>query len=186
MPARVKSLTSTSYVILGVLAKGPRSGYDIKTLADRSVRFFWNLSYSQIYPELKNLTDLGLVEPESADRGDRHRTLYRITPSGVEALHEWLVDAASAPLELRDEMLLKLFFADAMSPQERLEHVRAMRRREQEIVRTLRQIEPLASSPQSPPCRLHVLQAGIGLHRYYDEFLAGLEKELAAEVGDHA
>ncbi len=46
-------LSKTSYVILGMLRKGPKSGYEIKAKADISTRFFWAISYGQIYPELK-------------------------------------------------------------------------------------------------------------------------------------
>ena len=50
-------------VILGLLSIGPRSGYDIKAVVDRSTRFFWAASYGQIYPELRRL------EQRRADRG---------------------------------------------------------------------------------------------------------------------
>ena len=181
-----QTLSSTSYVILGMLAGGPRSGYDIKTLADHSVRFFWNLSYSQIYPELKRLSELGLAEPEPAARGERRRTVYRITASGREALHDWLVQEGPSTVEMRDEMLLKLFFSDAMSPGEQLAHVRAMRRREEEMVRTLRQIEPTARAEGAPACRLFVLLGGIGLHQNYADFLAQADVELTKEVHQSA
>ncbi len=76
-------LTSTSYVILGFLAGGVGSGYDIKALADKSVRFFWNLSYGQIYPELKRLADAGLAKATSDPNGSRKRTTYQLTPPGA-------------------------------------------------------------------------------------------------------
>ena len=41
---------------------GPKSGYEIKGLVDRSTRFFWAASYGQIYPELRRLSDAGLIE----------------------------------------------------------------------------------------------------------------------------
>ncbi|HEY1421381.1 MAG TPA: PadR family transcriptional regulator, partial [Candidatus Dormibacteraeota bacterium] len=59
-------LTPTSYVLLGMLANGPQSGYDIKQLADISTRHFWAISYGQIYPELKRLVKAGLVKAEDA------------------------------------------------------------------------------------------------------------------------
>ncbi|MBA2475636.1 MAG: PadR family transcriptional regulator, partial [Actinobacteria bacterium] len=33
--------TAVSYVILGALRGGPKSGYDIKQLVDNATRFFW-------------------------------------------------------------------------------------------------------------------------------------------------
>ena len=64
----------TAYVILGMLAWGPLSGYDIKAVVDRSVRFFWAASYGQIYPELKRLSEAGLIEGEAEPaRPQAHR-----------------------------------------------------------------------------------------------------------------
>ena len=65
--------TAVTPVVLGLLSLGPRSGYDIKTVVDRSTRFFWAASYGQIYPELRRLEDEGLIEGEDASNGARGR-----------------------------------------------------------------------------------------------------------------
>ena len=78
-------------VVLGLLSLGPRSGYDIKTVVDRSTRFFWAASYGQIYPELRRLEEDGLIEGENAPRGGRGRRVYKLTKAGREALTEWLL-----------------------------------------------------------------------------------------------
>ena len=65
-------LSKTSYVILGMLRLGKRTGYDIKALVDVSTRFFWAASYGQIYPELKRLEEAGLVRGER-EAGDARR-----------------------------------------------------------------------------------------------------------------
>src|SRR5512133_4027220 len=105
--------TAVTPVILGFLSLGPRSGYDIKTVVDRSTRFFWAASYGQIYPELRRLEEEGLVEGEDRPNGGRSRRVYRLTPAGREALHGWLL-GSTVTIELRDESLLRLFFADAL------------------------------------------------------------------------
>src|SRR5215211_2439172 len=56
--------SKTAYVILGMLALGKRTGYEIKALVDVSTRFFWAASYGQIYPELKRLEEAGLIRGE--------------------------------------------------------------------------------------------------------------------------
>src|SRR2546427_4676030 len=111
-------LSNTSYVILGLLFQKPGSGYDVKQIADHSTRHFWAISFGQIYPELKRLTEAGLVEVEESPTGSRQRNLYRITAAGLEALSIWVADATRSPFELRDEMLLKLFFSDVVTPEE--------------------------------------------------------------------
>ena len=41
-----------TWAVLGLVARGPRTGYDIKRHLDRTIRHFWAASYGQIYPEL--------------------------------------------------------------------------------------------------------------------------------------
>src|SRR3977135_1526747 len=99
-------LTTTPLLVLGRVARGPMSGYDIKQVADGSTRHFWQISYGQIYPELKSLEKAGMVQAAEAARGSRQRTLHQLTDTGGEALREWVADASVKPVELRDEMLL--------------------------------------------------------------------------------
>ena len=54
-------LTPTGRVILGMIALGRQTGYDIKQLVDKSTRHFWSASYGQIYPELRRLEEQGLI-----------------------------------------------------------------------------------------------------------------------------
>ena len=119
-------LSKTSYVILGMLKLGRRTGYEIKSLVDVSTRFFWAASYGQIYPELKRLAAAGLVEGADAPRGERKRTVYAITPAGKAALVEWLRRPPET-VEMREEGLLKLFFSGVLPPGEAAATLGAMR-----------------------------------------------------------
>jgi DNA-binding PadR family transcriptional regulator len=103
--------TAVTPVVLGLLASRPRSGYDIKAIVDRSTRFFWAASYGQIYPELRRLESEGLIEGEDVPNGARERRVYKLTEAGRQELHDWLV-STTFTVELRDESLLRLFFAD--------------------------------------------------------------------------
>ena len=105
-------LSATAYVVLGMLRHEPRTGYEIKAAVDRSTRFFWAASYGQIYPELRRLEAAGLIEGTAEPRGGRRRTVYALTDAGREELRSWLERGAEV-LEMRDEGLLKLFFAAA-------------------------------------------------------------------------
>ena len=108
-------LSATGKVVLGMLAARPRSGYEIKQLVDNSARFFWAASYGQIYPELKRLQDAGLIAGADASRGARQRTVYKLTAKGKRAAREWIAREPEV-FELRDEGLLKLFFAGSIEP----------------------------------------------------------------------
>src|SRR5213592_3677521 len=111
--------TAVTPVLLGMLSLGPRSGYDIKAIVDRSTRFFWTASYGQIYPELKRLEQEGLIRGEDASTNGRARRAYDLTRKGERALDDWLRSDRPLLLETRDEGLLKLFFSDALAPEEK-------------------------------------------------------------------
>jgi DNA-binding PadR family transcriptional regulator len=175
-------LGPTAYVILGILHLGAHSGYDIKQLADVSTRHFWATSYGQIYPELKRLAESGLVRAEDATRGTRQRTLYHLTAKGKQALHAWVADGTVQTLELRDEMLLKLFFADAMSSTETVRHLGAMRKRHQEVAAGLREHEPMAAA-QPHRMKYEVMKFGIALHEWCADWYGRLAKDLDSGKG---
>src|ERR1700758_4928280 len=107
-------LSATGRVILGMIAFGKRTGYDIKTFVDRTTRYFWAASYGQIYPELKRLEDQGLVHGRPEPSGARARTVYELTEAGQAALESWLGACDEPSYELRDEGMLKLFFSDSL------------------------------------------------------------------------
>jgi PadR family transcriptional regulator AphA len=132
--------TAVTPVVLGLLALGPRSGYDIKAVVDRSTRFFWAASYGQIYPELRRLEREGLIEGEDAPNGARGRRVYTLTASGRNALEDWLL-GRSVTIELRDESLLRLFFADALPREQALGLLEGRKRGHEEYLEVLRAID---------------------------------------------
>ena len=173
-------LTNTSYLLLGMVALGPLSGYDIKQMADGSTRHFWQISYGQIYPELKALEKAGMVQAAEAARGSRQRTLHQLTDTGREALNDWVSDSTVSPVELRDEMLLKLFFSDSVAKDERIELARNMARRHRDAASGLAAQKP--PQPDTPcPMRLEVLRFGIGLHTWCADFYTQLADRLDGE-----
>jgi PadR family transcriptional regulator, regulatory protein AphA len=173
-------LTPTGRVILGMIASGKRTGYDIKQLVDKSTRHFWAASYGQIYPELKRLEDQGLVRGRSEPTGGRARMVYELTGHGEAALLSWLASVEEPLYELRDEGMLKLFFSDLAAPEQRIENIRAMRERQQRKLTQLRAIEPFAS--QGPPGPHLTLQLGIGSTEWFIDWCESAERRLAAET----
>lgn len=119
-------LTSTAWTILGFLSLQPRSGYEIREAAKRSVRFFWGISDGQLYPQLKILEDLGLIEAPNGVEGPRSRQRWQLTGIGREALRKWLV-SPSAHLQIRDENLVKFLFAAQEGPELLLHLIRERR-----------------------------------------------------------
>ena len=174
-----QGLTPTGRVILGMIAFGKRTGYDIKAFVDKTTRYFWAASYGQIYPELKRLEDQGLVRGRSEPSGGRARTVYELTEAGAAALEHWLEADEETLYELRDEGMLKLFFSDSL-PERRIEIVRAMRERSERKLAHLRSIEPHAS--KGPKGSYLTLQLGIGLTEWTIEWCKATERQLATET----
>jgi len=156
-----------TYVVLGMVSLGARSGYEIKQDVERSIRFFWTISQAQIYPSLERLERDGLVRGQERPSGRRRRRTFEITAAGQAALRAWLADVAPIPFELRDVGLLKLFFANATSPGDAAELLEAVRRRSQERVATLAAIRPAASELEAQG-NLYpslTLEMGIAFHQ---------------------
>jgi PadR family transcriptional regulator AphA len=171
-------LSPTGRVILGMIAFGKRTGYDIKTFVDRTARYFWAASYGQIYPELKRLEDQGLVSGKPEPSGGRARTVYDLTESGKAVLEGWLGADEEPSYELRDEGMLKLFFSDSL-PERRIEIVRAIRAREERDLAHLRSLEPHAS--KGPAGAYLTLQLGIGHTDWTIKWCESTERQLASE-----
>jgi PadR family transcriptional regulator, regulatory protein AphA len=173
-------LSATGRVILGMIAFGKHTGYEIKAFVDQTARYFWAASYGQIYPELKRLERQGLVRGRPEPSGGRARTVYELTEAGAATLRQWL-DSDEEPLyELRDEGMLKLFFSDSL-PEARIEIVQAIRRREERALAHLRSIEPHAR--QGPKGSYLTLQLGIALTECTIDWCKATERELAADAG---
>ena len=80
MALQAIALSPTGRVILGMLALGRNTGYDIKQMVDKATRHFWAVSYGQLYPELRRLEHQGLVRGHSEPTGGRTRPrLSRVT-----------------------------------------------------------------------------------------------------------
>jgi PadR family transcriptional regulator, regulatory protein AphA len=156
-------MNAVTPVVLGMLSLGPRSGYDIKAVVDRSTRYFWAASYGQIYPELRRLEAEGLIAGEDAPSGARSRRVYRITKAGREALREWLF-GSTVTIELRDESLLRLFFADALPHDEALVLLDGRKKGHEEYLQALREIE--ARPGEDPPFVDLVLRWGIEFNEW--------------------
>jgi PadR family transcriptional regulator, regulatory protein AphA len=140
----------TRYVLLGLLAQEPKSGYRLKQEIEGIIGHFWSESYGQIYPELKRMTEEGLVVRTVEQRGRRKRFVYGIAPAGRTALGAWLEEPAE-PETVRNELLLKLFFGRNSTPEMLLGHVRAFRERAEQLLSMLRSVEAQLGSLDEAP-----------------------------------
>jgi DNA-binding PadR family transcriptional regulator len=131
-------------------ALGARSGYEIRRAAELSVRFFWALGPPQIYAELSALEKAGLIGGQDDSRGRRPRRRYTLRSKGRSALAQWVRSHRDAPLELRDPLLLRLFFADVVDPADGIALLRRIRDRSIQALATFDEhILPAAPAPKT-------------------------------------
>lgn len=116
---------ATPYALLGLLCDAPMTGYDIKAAYDASLTYFWNVSYGQIYPELKRLVSRGYATVREERSPKRPaRKVYRITTAGRRAFRDWLA-RPTALRPTRNEIALKLAFGAEGRIEDQIAHLEA-------------------------------------------------------------
>src|SRR5689334_21831293 len=104
---------SLRHGLLGLLADGPASGYDLLKIFERSLAFIWPATQSQLCGELNRLAADGLIVV--SDEGPRRRKEYTITPAGRGALEHWLTDVEPDRIR-RSDAMLRVFFLGTLKP----------------------------------------------------------------------
>jgi DNA-binding PadR family transcriptional regulator len=178
-------LRAVSYLILGMVRLGATSGYAIKKATDASTHAFWPTSLAQVYPELAQLEQAGLLQRQEDPRGARARAQYSLTEPGRNALLAWLASTREPPVKVRDEGLLRLFFADALSRSEQIALVARMadsaRDAAAEIAeQALPAAEAVASHGNRFPAA--VARFGADVYSYSATQLDQLRRELEADA----
>ena len=158
-------LTPVSYVVLGLVAQGATTSYDMKQKASRSVGYFWNFPHSQLYAEPAHLVELGLLDEEREAEG-RRRRVYSLTTAGRKALDEWVREPTSEQPQIRDSGLLKLFFGDGLSASE----IAALARAQEEAHRARLAVYESIVEGVTNPNHAAVVRAGLLHERTFAEF----------------
>ncbi|MDC7124206.1 MAG: PadR family transcriptional regulator [Spirochaetales bacterium] len=101
----------TKYVILGLLNHEDLTGYDIKKQVENNLSNFWDISYGQIYPELKKLENYKFISCriDNSENGSLKK-IYSITETGRTELISWL-ESSTRDERIKFEFLLKLYFS---------------------------------------------------------------------------
>jgi PadR family transcriptional regulator AphA len=112
---------SLDHAILGFLKDRPRTGYDLKTAFDLTVRYFWPADQSQIYRTLARLAQKGWIETEVIKQDRRlDQKIYHITQKGNAELLRWLSTPVS-PKAMRLPKLIQIFFGANLPNDEALQ-----------------------------------------------------------------
>ena len=171
-----------SYVILAAIGENGATTPELVDMLSRGY-MFWTSSPSQIYAEPRRLLELGWITSEKRPGKTRSRTMYRLTPSGREAVREWLRAPAGFP-RLQHEAATRLFAGDMIEDDEILasldklrEDIAAM----SEVVAT--NIERAPSLPHRERYALLLQDLGRRLLEAHSDWLDDVEAELRKDRG---
>ena len=124
-----------SSTLLGLIAKSPSYGYDLKQEYDRLFAGKKQLAYGQVYATLSRLARDKQVEisiEESTDGPERKK--YRITPVGQDNLEKWFLTPEVPQPKLQAELFAKVVLALMLKKDaakyldiQRQAHIRRMR-----------------------------------------------------------
>ena len=127
---------SMKYALLGMLAESPKYGYEIKQTFGKILGNVWSVSYGQLYPTLRRLSEVKWVTKKSA-RGKKasEKTIYSITDIGRRKLKEWLKTPFRSNYNVKDEFTLKFLFFNSLPRKQVLDYMQEQKQN------TLEQLE---------------------------------------------
>lgn len=134
--------SKSQFAILGMLAILKKSsGYDLKKHMESSTEYFWKEGFSSIYPVLEQLEQQKLIlKIDIPTRTDRQKNEYILTELGHDALQNWLTQSPEE-MQLRNELLLKLFFGNLTSIETSIEHLEKYKKRLEIKLSSFQEIE---------------------------------------------
>lgn len=180
-----KPLSRSALPILGLLTWWPMAGYEIRSEIDASLGNFWSESFGQLYPQLKTLADAGLIEETlGAENDTRGKRVYKITDAGRAALATWLSEPPKSR-PVRDELLLKVFFAAEGDTEDIQVHVSSERNKARQTLAHYLDIQENLQRMKSdkPKTRHWLMTVRLGIARteglisWCDEVLTELKAE---------
>jgi DNA-binding PadR family transcriptional regulator len=120
-----KGPNSLEFILLGLLALRPSTGYALKKTMDISVRYISPVSLSQIYPTLKKMTEDRLVTFEVEERsGKPDLKIYSITDAGHALFRQWLAEPYKPDPYRFDHFTLRFYFSSLLDKPTLLNHIR--------------------------------------------------------------
>lgn len=158
-------LTSTSYVVLGMLEwLGPSTPYRLKRVLAESVQDFFPVPHASFYAEPARLAAAGYLD-EQVERGGRRRRTFALTGRGREALQAWLEEPETRFGEFRFPGMLKIFFGADPA-----DFADAQARHHGELAAGFEAVRAAAGRGEVELTggRRAVLETGIELHRWWE------------------
>jgi len=182
----------TRYVLLGLLQEENLSGYELKKIIDKRMSFFWQESYGQIYPELNQMAEEGLVEISAAlSEGNikREKVSYKITLQGEKEFKKWM-EKENEKDSVRSEFLLKMFLSTPKNIEEMRRHIIRFKEQSEEKLKLFNlfesELNQIVEVHNNHRQILQVLNLGIRQAKLYidwsEETLIDMEKKKSLQL----
>lgn len=127
-------------IILGILERNNRTGYEINNILKNQLSYFYDGTYGMIYPTLRKLEKEGKIKKEKIVQNDKpNKNIYSITNTGIEEFKEYLASSIQDDI-YKSDFLMRLFFGASLSNQEIIKAVK------QEIERKNEKIDQLTTN----------------------------------------
>ena len=110
--------------LLGYLCPGPLHGYQIhqRLLEPDGPGSVWRLKQAQLYALLGKLEENGLLQSVLQAQETRPtRRVFQLTDEGRTAYDKWVSSPVSTPRQIRQEFMVKLYFANLENQQPLME-----------------------------------------------------------------
>ena len=121
---------SLKYALLGLLAEDPKYGYEIKQQFEGALGNVWSVSYGQLYPTLRRLSEMQWVTKQTAPgKKAAEKNIYSITAKGRGKLDEWLLRPLRSSYKVKDEFTLKFLFFDKLPRERVLEYLKLQQKK---------------------------------------------------------
>jgi DNA-binding PadR family transcriptional regulator len=147
------------HVLLGLLQRRRRHGYQLKADFDELTADTWPLNEGQVYATLGRLERDGLVASAVVEQDLLpNRRVYELTPEGRLALKRWLAEPADEPVRLKDEWFVKVLVQALVAPEGFSELIGAQR---ESGLRRLAYLQEVSRDPATGPIAELVLEGAI-------------------------
>lgn len=167
----LERLNATAASLLGLLHRGPMTGWDLARQAETMLGDFWNVSPSQIYRELRTLEESGLVAAGPA--GTREKKPFTITDRGRAAFEVWM-RREPGPDIVRSPLLLMVFFGGHLDDARRSRFLDIQRLRHEQNLDEFRRVAEALGDDPAEAGLANVLQFAILHEQAYQQWFEWL------------
>lgn len=152
------------HALLGLLARQPRHGYELKNALEQALGGNWEINFGQIYTTLSRLERDGLVTVVADEQDKRGKKTYTLTAPGQTELETWLNQPVEKTRRLKDEFFVKLVVRHLAGYGDTLAMIASQR---QAYMQRLRDLTALADQVEDDPFVALLIEGAI-LHLQAD------------------